>query len=56
MTEYIRNQMAKKLNEEDNKWNNICKALGHGCHSVICMSKPVFSLTEEYSIDCFTGV
>ena len=56
MTEYIRKQMVKKLKEEDNDWNNICKALGHGCNSVICMSKPVFSLVEEYSIDCFTGV
>ena len=56
MTEYIRKQMVKKLEEEDNDWNNICKAPGHGCNSVICMSKPAFSLTEEYSIDCFTGV
>ena len=35
MTEYIRKQMVKKLEEEDNDWNNICKALGHGCNSVI---------------------
>ena len=56
MTEYIRKQMVKKLEEEDNDWNNICKALGHGCNSVICMSKPAFSLVEEYSIDCITGI
>lgn len=56
MTNYLREQMVKKLHEEDKDWNNICKALGHGCHSVICMSKPAFSLTGEYSVDCLTGI
>ncbi len=55
MTEYIRKQMVKRLDEENKNWNSVCNALGHGCNSVVCMSKPAIRLCEEYSIDSFSA-